>query len=154
VADASLWENLALREFGARWARRAGLVEPAVHVRRAERLLERFGVRGTSASAPARSLSGGNQQRLLLARELAADPRVLVLVNPTRGLDVAATRALHEELLRLRVEGRAILLLSTELDEVLSLADRCAVMRGGELREAERPDPERIGRMMVTASAW
>ncbi|MGQ0723201.1 MAG: ABC transporter ATP-binding protein [Candidatus Eiseniibacteriota bacterium] len=151
LLDATLWENLALREFGAPWAR-SGLfrtVDPAAHRRRAEDLLSRHDVRAGGIDAKASSLSGGNQQKLLLARELAAEPRVLVLLNPTRGLDVGAAGALLGELRRLAERGRAVLLVSTELEEVLETAHRWAVMHDGELREAARRDPELLGAMML-----
>jgi simple sugar transport system ATP-binding protein len=151
LLDAPLWQNLALREFGAKWARRGplSLVDPAAHRRRAAELIARHDVRAAGPEAKAASLSGGNQQKLLLARELAAEPRVLVLLNPTRGLDVGAAGALLAELRRLAASGCAVLLLSTELEEVIEVSHRCAVMRGGELHEASRPDVELLGAMML-----
>jgi simple sugar transport system ATP-binding protein len=151
LLDAPLWENLALREFGAPWARRGLLrtVDPAAHRRRAADLLSRHDVRAGGVEAKASSLSGGNQQKLLLARELAAEPRVLVLLNPTRGLDVGAAGTLLRELRRLAESGRAVLLVSTELEEVVETSHRWAVMHAGEFREAGRPDPELLGAMML-----
>jgi simple sugar transport system ATP-binding protein len=153
MLDAPVWENLALREFGAEWARRGPLhaVDPGAHRRRAAELLARHDVRAGGVDSTAASLSGGNQQKLLLARELAADPRVLVLLNPTRGLDVGAAVALLQELRRLADRGRAVLLFSTELEEVTGTSDRWAVMHDGELRESDRPDPETLGAMMLGA---
>jgi len=155
LSEATLWENLALREFGADWARKgpARWVEPTVHRRRAVELLARHDVRASGPDAPASSLSGGNQQKLLLARELAADPRVLVLLNPTRGLDVGAAQALLGTLAELRARGRGVVLFSTEMEDVLAVADRWAVMRAGEWHEADRPDPELLGAMMLGGSA-
>jgi simple sugar transport system ATP-binding protein len=155
MLDAPVWENLALREFGAPWARRGALrwVDPAVHRRRAAELIARHDVRAAGPDAPAASLSGGNQQKLLLARELAGDPRVIVLLNPTRGLDVGAAGGLLAELADLRDRGRAVLLFSTELDEVIAHADRWAVMHDGAWREAPRPDPELLGAMMLGGGA-
>jgi simple sugar transport system ATP-binding protein len=86
---------------------------------------------------------------LLLARELASDPRALVLLNPTRGLDVGAAEELYRLLADLRDRGRAILLITTELDEVLRVADRFAVLSRGTWREADRPDRELLGAMML-----
>jgi simple sugar transport system ATP-binding protein len=154
VGDATVWENLAMREFGAPWARGRFLVDPARHRERAERLIERHAIRGPGPDAPARNLSGGNQQKLLLARELAADPRTVVLLNPTRGLDVGAADALLRELSRLRDEGRAVLLVSTELDEVLRHSDRIAVMWRGRWRDAPaHADRDAVGALMLSEEA-
>ncbi len=155
VLDATIGENLALREFGATWARRGPLrtVDPAAHDRRARELLERFDVRASGPGAAAATLSGGNQQKLLVARELAAEPSVLVFHNPTRGLDLTATRELHRTLVGLRDEGRAVLFFTTDLDEVLALADRCAVMTDGRLVEVDRKDRDRIGALMLGTEA-
>jgi simple sugar transport system ATP-binding protein len=151
LAGAALWENLALREFGAAWARRGPLrlVSPAAHRARAAELLARHGVRAAGPEAPASSLSGGNRQKLLLARELASDPEAIVLLNPSRGLDVGAAEDLYRLLAGLRDRGRGVLLVSTELDEVLAVADRWAVLSRGAWREADRPDRELIGAMML-----
>ena len=153
VGSSTLWENLALREFGASWARgRGGLVKPSAHRERAARLLERHGIRSAGVDALAGSLSGGNQQKLLLAREQAADPAVLVFTNPTRGLDVGATAAFYRDLDGLRSEGKAILLISTELDEVMAASDRCAVLSRGRFREVAGADRETLGALMLGAA--
>jgi simple sugar transport system ATP-binding protein len=153
VPDATVWENLALREFGATWARRGPLVDPRRHVERARKLLARHDVRAAGPFAPAASLSGGNQQKLLLARELAGRPKVLVLLNPTRGLDVGAAETLLDTLRGLAARGHAVLLVSTELDEVLERADRVAVMRGGRWLDAPDATRETVGALMVGATA-
>ncbi|MCS7217206.1 MAG: ABC transporter ATP-binding protein [Candidatus Bipolaricaulota bacterium] len=117
----------------------------------AQDLLERFSVQARGVRAPARSLSGGNQQKLLVGRELSKAPRVLLANQPTRGLDVAATRYIRDLLLRLRDEGLAILLVSADLDEIFELADRVAVMYRGAFTgvlPAEELDRERIGLLM------
>ena len=150
--DAPVWENLALRQFGAPWAREGLLVDPAVHVTRASALIARHDVRASGPEAPARSLSGGNQQKLLLARELAADPKVLVLLNPTRGLDIGAADTLLRTLRSLARGGRAVLLVSTELDEILAFADRFAVMYEGLWSEVAGPDRAAIGARMIGAA--
>ncbi len=101
--------------------------------------------------APARSLSGGNQQRVVVARALAQKPAVLVAANPSRGLDVAATRAVAEALLDSACRGCAVVLISTDLDEVLDLSDRVAVLSRGRLSRALEPpiDTERLGLLMA-----
>jgi len=151
--DAPVWENLALRQFGAPWAREGLLVDPAVHVARASALIARHDVRAAGPEAPARSLSGGNQQKLLLARELAADPKVLVLLNPTRGLDIGGADTLLRTLRSLANTGRAVLLVSTELDEILAFADRFAVMYQGIWSEVDGADRAAIGARMIGATA-
>jgi energy-coupling factor transporter ATP-binding protein EcfA2 len=119
-----------------------------LHRARAGRLIERFDVRGATAATPAGSLSGGNQQKLLLARELDREPRALVLLNPTRGLDVGASRALLELLDERRRAGAAILLVSTELEELLSVSDRVAVLFRGRIAGESR-ERERLGALML-----
>jgi simple sugar transport system ATP-binding protein len=104
-----------------------------VLVERTRRLIEEFDVRGGTPYTRARNLSGGNQQKLVAAREVDRDPRVLVAAQPTRGLDVGAIEYLHRRLVVERDAGRAILLVSLELEEVLSLSDRILVMYEGEI---------------------
>ncbi len=131
VLGFSLEENVALRGAGAA---RGVLPWPEIRARTTS-LLERFEVRPARATALARELSGGNQQRLVLARELGDRPAALVAENPTRGLDVAATAAMHRHLLAMRDAGGAVVIYSSDLDEVLELADRVIVMQGGVARE-------------------
>ncbi|MCA9729667.1 MAG: heme ABC transporter ATP-binding protein, partial [Candidatus Eisenbacteria bacterium] len=89
------------------------------------------------------TLSGGNQQRLLVGRELGRDPDLLVAVHPTRGVDIAATRFLHARLLAVRAEGKAILLVSADLTELLALSDRVAILYRGRIEyQAERAQVE------------
>jgi ABC-type uncharacterized transport system ATPase subunit len=90
-------------------------------------------VRGGGPTTPAAGLSGGNQQKVILAREIDRDPRVLIAAQPTRGLDVGAIEYIHQRLVAERDEGRAVLLVSLELEEVLSLADRILVMYEGRI---------------------
>ena len=102
-------------------------------VERARRLIREFDVRGGGPFTRAGGLSGGNQQKLVAAREIERDPKVLIAAQPTRGLDVGAIEYLHRRLVEERDEGRAILLVSLELDEILSLADRILVLYEGEI---------------------
>ncbi|MFQ5911921.1 MAG: ABC transporter ATP-binding protein [Nitrospinota bacterium] len=97
-------------------------------------LMKRFGIRGCGLDSRLRQLSGGNQQKVLLARVLSRKVAVLIISQPTSGLDVGATEFVHELLLTLREQGTAILLISTELEEILSLSDRVAVLSAGEIR--------------------
>ncbi|HEX4805928.1 MAG TPA: ATP-binding cassette domain-containing protein, partial [Conexibacter sp.] len=122
---------------------------------RTREMLERFDIRGAS-DAPVGSLSGGNAQKVILARELSCDPRVVVAESPTRGLDVGAIASVRRTLLEAAGRGVAILLVSEDLDEVLDLADRVAVMYGGRIVgvvEAEGADHEQLGLMMAGIAA-
>ena len=114
--------------------------------------MTRFDVRASSASAPARTLSGGNQQRLVLARELDAEPVLVVADQPTRGLDLRATADVHERLRQARATGAAVVLHSADLDEILALADRIVVVAQGTLRDVGM-DREAVGRAMLGIGA-
>ena len=99
----------------------------------AKELIERFDIRTPSATVAADTLSGGNQQKAVVAREFSREPKMLVLDQPTRGLDVGSIEFIHRRAIEMRDAGAAILLVSAELDEVLELSDRIAVMYRGEL---------------------
>jgi len=118
----------------------------------AKSLVEQFDIRTTSLDSPISTLSGGNQQKVVLARELGlSQPKVLIAMNPSRGLDVGATRFVHEQLLAHRARGAGIVLISSELDEVLQLSDRVGVLYRGQLTMSEFPRDgvEKIGRLMA-----
>ena len=133
VLPFSLAENLALRDYRRPPSSRHGVLDLRAILRRAGRLLREFDVRGGTASTRADALSGGNQQKLVLARELAGEPVVLVAAQPTRGLDVGAIEFVHRRLVAQRDAGRAVLLVSLDLDEILSLADRILVVYEGAI---------------------
>ncbi len=136
LLDAPLWENLYLgreQSFG-----RSPLIPRARIVRATERAIADFDVRPPDPEARARGLSGGNQQKLLLARELGREPRVLVCAQPTRGVDIGAIAEIHARLLALADAGAAILLISAELDELFALADRVHVIYRGRLVDEHR----------------
>ena len=99
----------------------------------AERLIEQFDVRTPSAYVPAANLSGGNQQKVIVARELSRPVKLLVVNQPTRGLDVGSIEYIHSQIVKIRDDGAAVLLVSAELDEILSLSDRISVMYHGEV---------------------
>ncbi len=114
-------------------------------------LMERFEIRATGPNAPAKSLSGGNQQKLIVGRELAKDPSIIVASQPTRGLDIGSAEYIRQTLLDMRSNGRAILLVSADLDEVLALSDRIGIMYEGEFMKVCAPDEldrEQIGLLM------
>ena len=133
VLEYSIAENVALHDFRSRPASRFGWLFPRRLVERARGLIREFDVRGGGPTTRAGGLSGGNQQKVVLAREIDRDPKVLIAAQPTRGLDVGAIEFVHRRLIEERDEGRAILLVSLELDEVLSLSDRVLVMYEGEV---------------------
>jgi simple sugar transport system ATP-binding protein len=133
VLDFSLAENIALHEFDKRPNSRFGWLRPGRLVERATKLIAEYDVRGGGPHTLAKSLSGGNQQKVVVAREVGSDPRVLIAAQPTRGLDVGAIEFVHRRLIEERDEGRAVLLVSLELDEILSLSDRILVMYEGEI---------------------
>jgi general nucleoside transport system ATP-binding protein len=133
VLDFTLAENAALHDYRYAPDSRFGWLRPGILAQRTTRLIKEFDVRGGNAQTKARSLSGGNQQKLVAAREVDRDPKVLIAAQPTRGLDVGAIEFLHRRLVEERDQGRAILLVSLELDEVLSLSDRILVIYEGEI---------------------
>jgi ABC-type uncharacterized transport system ATPase subunit len=133
VLEFSIAENIALHDYNAPPASRFGWLFPRRLVERARRLIGEFDVRGGGPNTRALALSGGNQQKVVAAREVARDPKVLVAAQPTRGLDVGAIEYLHRRLVQERDKGRAILLLSLELEEVLSLSDRILVIYEGRI---------------------
>jgi ABC-type uncharacterized transport system ATPase subunit len=117
----------------------------------AKRLITEFDVRTTSVEASVRSLSGGNQQKLIIAREFAAEPMALIAAQPTRGVDIGAIEFIHRRLIEERDAGKAVLLVSAELDEIRSLSDRIAVMYEGKIVDIVAPDAteEQLGIMMT-----
>jgi simple sugar transport system ATP-binding protein len=133
VLDFTLAENAALHDFRYPPDSRFGWLFPRTIAERTRRLIKEFDVRGGNPQTRARNLSGGNQQKLVVAREVDRDPKVLVAAQPTRGLDVGAIEYLHRRLVQERDAGRAILLVSLELEEVLSLSDRILVMYEGRI---------------------
>ena len=147
VLDFTLAENVALAGSGSA---RGRMHWPSIE-RRTGELLARYDIVAAGARAPASSLSGGNQQKLVLARELDGAPLALVAENPTRGLDIAATAALQRHLIDARDAGMAVVVYSSDLDEVLALADRLYVMFEGRAREVAL-DRAEAGRAMLGAA--
>jgi simple sugar transport system ATP-binding protein len=155
VLDFDLAENLALREYRRPPLARRGLLSPKRLRANAEPLLKTFDVRGGEPETPASSLSGGNQQKVVIARELAEDPRVLVAAQPTRGLDIGAIEFVHSKLLEQRDHGRAVLLVSLELQELRNVADRILVIADGRIVGEFPPDAsdEELGLAMTGSGA-
>ena len=154
ILDMELWENVILeRGLRERFARRGWLDRTGAVALCAE-LIERFRVRASGADAAATSLSGGNRQRLEVARALALKPKIIVAHNVCRGLDLAATADVHRTLVEFAAGGGAVLLISSDLDELLALCGRLLVISGGKVRETglDERNPERLGLLM--AGAW
>ena len=133
ILDMSIAENLILGEEGSGWASRMGFLRGAAVARFAGGRAGAYDIRGAESASSVAELSGGNQQKLVLARELAGELRLLVASQPTRGVDVGAIEFIHRSLLELRDAGLAILLISSELPELLALGDRVGVMYKGRL---------------------
>ncbi|HET8742797.1 MAG TPA: ATP-binding cassette domain-containing protein, partial [Gaiella sp.] len=133
VLEYSIAENMALHDYRSPPASRFGWLFPRRLVARARALIREFDVRGGGPTTRGGALSGGNQQKVVLAREISRDPKVLIAAQPTRGLDVGAIEFVHRRLIEERDEGRGILLVSLELEEVLSLSDRILVMYEGHI---------------------
>jgi general nucleoside transport system ATP-binding protein len=146
VMDVTLTENFALRDAGIR----RGLIPWSMLTSETTTLLSDSHVLAESADVPARALSGGNQQKFVIARELNAKPSALVAENPTRGLDIRATEDVRAALLAARDAGMAVVVYSSDLDEVLTLADRVVVLVAGRLREVAS-DAESVGLAMLAA---
>lgn len=151
LSDFTVAENLVLERVEKPPFTQNGRLNWRAIRREAGQLVRDFDVRTPSVQVSAGKLSGGNAQKMILARELARQPQVLVAAQPTRGLDVSAVEFIHQTLIERRDAGVAILLFSTELDEIMALSDRIAVMCGGEIVDivdASEADVDRIGLMM------
>jgi simple sugar transport system ATP-binding protein len=133
VLDFSVAENLALHGYRKPPQSRLGWLRPRRILARAWTLIREFDIRGGGPRTRTGALSGGNQQKVVVAREISGEPRVLLAAQPTRGLDVGAIEYVHRRLVEERDEGKAVLLVSLELDEILSLSDRILVMYEGEI---------------------
>jgi simple sugar transport system ATP-binding protein len=152
ILEMSVAENSILGMH--RWPRflgRFGIVRWRSVLEHAERIVREYEVVAPSLRSPARYLSGGNQQKLLVGRELSKKPKLVIAAQPTRGLDVAATEYIRRLLVKLRSEGHAVLLVSADTDEVLQLSDRVAVMYAGRFTAVTRPEElteEKLGLLM------
>ena len=148
VLDASLTENVALR--GA--SRRRGVIDWRALRAATSAMLRARDIRADGDGTIMRTLSGGNQQKLVIGRELSDSPAALIVENPTRGLDIRATAAVHAALRAARDGGTAVVVYCSDLDEVLTLADRIVVVASGQLNAVPR-DREIVGRAMLGTSA-
>jgi general nucleoside transport system ATP-binding protein len=152
VPRSSILDNLLLKAYRAPPLARGPFLDYAEAARQARTLLSAFSVSVSVLAAPVSVLSGGVQQRLLLARELSLSPSLLVACSPTRGLDVGAVDTIHRLFLGQRQRGCAILLISEDLDELMALADRIAIIYDGEITgcvRGEETDAAGLGLMMA-----
>jgi simple sugar transport system ATP-binding protein len=140
VLEFSIAENIALHDYALEPDSKWGWLYPNRLIARARQLIQDFDVRGGGPRTRAGALSGGNQQKVIVAREVSRDPKVLIAAQPTRGLDVGAIEYVHRRLVAERDRGRAILLISLELEEILSLSDRILVMFEGRIVGEYTPD--------------
>jgi simple sugar transport system ATP-binding protein len=152
VPDFTVSENLICTHYSEPPLSRRTFLNFPVIGKLASGLIREYDIRPPQPSLLAKQMSGGNQQKVILARELHREPDLIVAVQPTRGLDVGATEYIYKELLKHRDRGAAVLLISTELEEILTLSDRIAVIFGGDIlgiREAGEATIEEIGLMMA-----
>jgi simple sugar transport system ATP-binding protein len=150
--SSTLTENITSTRYYHPPFSRWGVLLPSVMRQFAARAIRQFDIHARGPNARVRTLSGGNAQKVVVARELAETPTVLIAAQPTRGLDVGATQFVHSELLRLRAADSAVLLVSADLDELLALADRCLVIFEGQLVGDLLPEQatrERLGMLMT-----
>jgi simple sugar transport system ATP-binding protein len=152
ILDFDLAENLVIHSYHHEPYSHFGILHQKAIGSNADRLIEEFDVRcGQGGDTPARSMSGGNQQKAIVAREIDRSPRVMVVAQPTRGLDVGAIEYIHKRIVAERDKGKAILLVSLELDEIMDVSDRIAVIYGGEivgLLDAAGADENELGLLM------
>ena len=155
VGPYSISDNLVLNRFDEPQFARRGVRNRRAIRELATRLVERFDVRTPSIATAAESLSGGNKQKVVIARELAANPKLLIAAQPTRGVDVGSIEFIHGQIIAARDAGAAVLLVSAELDEVLGLSDRIAVLYDGRVvaeLSGDGADRSLIGRLMAGGS--
>jgi len=155
--DLTLRDNLAIKTFDREPFAKKGVLQPEAFEQQATDLIERYDIRsGQGSQTMTRSMSGGNQQKAIIAREVELDSDLLIFVQPTRGLDVGAIANIHQQILEQRDKGKAVLLVSLELDEVLALADTiCVAFRGQILKtdSAKNLSKEEVGQYMMGGNA-
>lgn len=152
IKDFSVAENMILREHHKEPFSRAGFLNLSEIARHSKSLISQFQVKTPSQETLAKNLSGGNIQKVVIARELSRKPRVIIAAQPTRGLDIGATEYVRQQLIEQRKEGTAIMLVSEDLDEILALSDRIAVLYEGQIMDIVPRDdatPEKLGLLMA-----
>jgi simple sugar transport system ATP-binding protein len=152
INEFTVAENMILREHHKMPYSRYGFLHPREISRRTDELIAKYNVKTPSRDTLAKNLSGGNIQKVVLARELSRNPRTIVAAQPTRGLDIGATEYVREQLLVERSKGAAILLISEDLDEILALSDHIAVIYEGQIMDIvsrEAATPQKLGLLMA-----
>ncbi|MDF2946040.1 MAG: heme transporter ATP-binding protein [Bacillales bacterium] len=152
VLDFTMRENMVLQTYYNKPYSKSGILQNDVIAKKAQQLIEEFDVRTPSDLTLARSLSGGNQQKAIIAREVDRSPDLLIAAQPTRGLDVGAIEFIHKKLIEERDKGKAVLLISLELDEVMNVSDRIAVIYEGkiiEIVDAKQTTEQELGLLMA-----
>ncbi|MGG7059929.1 ABC transporter ATP-binding protein [Clostridium tertium] len=153
ILDYNLEDNLALKVYKNKPFSKNGLINRSKITEYANKIIGTFDVRsGEGGKSMARSLSGGNQQKGIIGREIQSNPDLLIAVQPTRGLDVGSIEYIHKRLVEQRDSGKAVLLVSLELDEILNVSDRIAIINNGELVgivDASETDENEVGLMMT-----
>lgn len=155
IREFSVQENVFLHDHASPKYTRGIFLDFARMRKHATDLVNKFSVKTPSLDTPIKNLSGGNIQKLILARELSRQPKVLIASQPTRGVDIGATEYIHQRLLQQREEGTAILLISEDLDEIRVLSDRIAVLYEGRIMgivERDGATVDQIGLMMAGIS--
>jgi len=155
VLDVSIGENMVLQTYYQKPFSKWSILNYKEIFKKAETLIEEYDVRTPSIHTKARALSGGNQQKAIISREVDRSPDLLIAAQPTRGLDVGAIEFIHNRLIEERDKGKAILLISFELDEILDLSDEIAVMFDGKIvaiRKPEETNEQEIGLLMAGSS--
>ena len=155
IMEFTAWENTVFGYHRDPQWQRGPLMDNAAIQKEAAGKMERFDVRPPDPNLKAKSFSGGNQQKVVLAREIERNPDLLLVGQPTRGVDIGAIEFIHQEIVRLRDAGKAILLVSVELDEIMSLSDRIAVMFDGQImgfRDPNETDERELGLLMAGIS--
>ncbi len=152
VLEDSIANNFMLQRYSDKFFKKFGFLNINAILDYAKKLVKLFDVRTNSVKTAAGNLSGGNQQKIIVGREIDRNPRLLVAVQPTRGLDIGATEYIHKQLILQREKGKALLLISTELEEIMGLSDRILVMFEGRIvgeTTADRANIDKIGLLMA-----
>ncbi len=152
VLDFPIGHNIALQTYYQSPISKGGIIDYKKIDKLAEKIIQEFDVRTPSASTEARALSGGNQQKAIIGREIDRDPELLIAALPTRGLDVGAIEFIHRRLIEQRDKGKAVLLVSFELDEVMNVSDTIAVIHDGHIIDTVKPQEtteQQLGLLMA-----
>ncbi len=156
ILDFSLGENLALKSYGDPPFCEHGVLKPDAFVEHAKGLISDYDIRGQKPEGPVRPMSGGNQQKIIVAREIDLESPLMIFVQPTRGLDIGAIENIHKRMIAERDKGKAVLLISLELDEIMNCADTIGVMYNGEMTKIAAADTltaNEVGEFMMGVKA-